>query len=90
MACKLLKPYIAMEDGAIDIEAIDPYQIDDRIELDMTFEQFCEKLTTLMVRYCPNRRVAHLVRYGRTQRIREKNLIRLWKIELPRLLEALS
>lgn len=29
---------------------------------------------------CPNRRVAHLTRYGRTKRVRKKNLVRAAKI----------
>ena len=90
MRDKILQPYIPVVDDDIDIEAIDPYEIDDRVEFEMTFEQFCEKITVLMIRHCPDRRVAHLVRYGRTQRVREKNLIRMWKIEMPRLLEVLS
>jgi hypothetical protein len=30
--------------------------------------------------YCPNRRVVHLMRYGKTKRVREKNFIRANKL----------
>lgn len=84
---KIIYPDIPVtSEGAIDIEAINPYGVEDI----MTFEQLCEKLTVLMVRCCLNRHVAHLVQYGRTRRVREKNLVRLWMIELPKLLEVFA
>jgi hypothetical protein len=30
--------------------------------------------------YCPNRRVVHLIKYGKTKRVREKNFTRACKI----------
>ena len=90
MSRTLLQPYIPMNDGMIDIEAIDPFDVSDDVVLSMTFEELVERLLPLVIWKCPNRRVAHLVRYGRTERVRKKNLFRLWQIELPKLLEAIS
>lgn len=38
--------------------------------------EFVKKKEEMILRACPNRRVAHLARYGKTKRVRIKNMQR--------------
>lgn len=77
----IILPELPMtEDGTLDIERIDPdTEQCDAIAFAVSYAELCERFVLMMLRDCPSRRVAHLVRYG-SWRVQRKNLVRLRKI----------